>query len=109
MKKKLLIFHKTIAPYRIDFFNSLNNPFDFFHFRKKHYGILPACMTFVSNWNHFLFPWLWKISYQKFYKSVFRILSSGGCPSHSIIGGVCHGKVLKTGVDWTSQRMKIEE
>ncbi len=28
MKKKLLIFHPTIAPYRIDFFNDLNDNFD---------------------------------------------------------------------------------
>ena len=28
MKKRLLIFHPTIAPYRIDFFNSLNEAFD---------------------------------------------------------------------------------
>lgn len=28
MKKKLLIFHPTIAPYRIDFFNSLNDEFE---------------------------------------------------------------------------------
>ncbi len=28
MKKKLLVFHPTIAPYRIDFFNSLNDAFD---------------------------------------------------------------------------------
>lgn len=28
MKKRLLIFHATIAPYRIDFFNSLNEAFE---------------------------------------------------------------------------------
>ncbi|MGN0048186.1 MAG: glycosyltransferase family 4 protein [Bacteroides sp.] len=28
MKKKLLVFHPVIAPYRIDFFNSLNKTFD---------------------------------------------------------------------------------
>lgn len=28
MKKKLLVFHPTIAPYRIDFFNDLNEAFD---------------------------------------------------------------------------------
>ena len=28
MKKRLLIFHKAIAPYRIDFFNSLNSAFE---------------------------------------------------------------------------------
>ena len=28
MKKKLVIFHPAIAPYRIDFFNSLNKEFN---------------------------------------------------------------------------------
>jgi len=28
MKKKLLVFHPAIAPYRVDFFNSLNKKFD---------------------------------------------------------------------------------
>lgn len=28
MKKKLVVFHPAIAPYRIDFFNSLNKEFD---------------------------------------------------------------------------------
>ena len=28
MKKRLLIFHPTIAPYRIDFFNDLYRAFD---------------------------------------------------------------------------------
>jgi len=37
------------------------------------------------------------------------ILSAGEYPSHSIIGGIGHGKVLKTGVDWTPQRIIIEE
>lgn len=41
-----------------------NNPFEFFYFRKKHYGLIPACMTFVSNYVHFLLPWLWKKSYK---------------------------------------------
>lgn len=43
-----------------------NNPFEFFHFRKKHYGLLPACITFVSNFVHFLFPWFWKESYKDY-------------------------------------------
>ena len=36
MKKKLVIFHPAIAPYRIDFFNSLNEHFEasfYFEFR----------------------------------------------------------------------------
>lgn len=44
-----------------NFFSPLgNNPFEFFYFRKKHFGVLAACMTFVSNFAHFLFPSLWK-------------------------------------------------
>ncbi len=43
-----------------------NNPFEFFHFRKKHYGLLPACITFVSNFVHFLFPRFWKKSYKNY-------------------------------------------
>lgn len=37
------------------------------------------------------------------------ILSGGDYPGHSIIGGIGHGKVLKTGIDWCPQRIKIEE
>lgn len=36
-----------------------SNPFEFFYFRKKHYGLIPACLTFLSNWIHFLFPRFW--------------------------------------------------
>ena len=36
-----------------------NNPFEFFHFRKKHFGKVDACKTFVSNFAHFLFPRFW--------------------------------------------------
>lgn len=39
-----------------------NNPFEFFYFRRKHYGVIPACMTFISNYVHFLLPGLWKKS-----------------------------------------------
>lgn len=39
-----------------------NNPFEFFHFRKKHYGWIPAIGTFISNFTHFLFPRLWRQS-----------------------------------------------
>lgn len=37
-----------------------NNPFEFFYFKRKHYGTIPACLTFISNWIHFLMPFLWK-------------------------------------------------
>lgn len=37
------------------------------------------------------------------------ILSGGDYPSHSIIGGIGHGKVLKTGIDWCPIKIKIEE
>lgn len=37
------------------------------------------------------------------------ILSGGNYPSHSVIGGIGHGKVLKTGIDWTPQRISIKE
>ena len=37
------------------------------------------------------------------------ILSRGDYPSHSIIGGIGHGKVLKTGIDWCPQRIKVEK
>lgn len=36
------------------------NPFEFFYFRKKHYGLIPALKTFVTNYIHLLFPKLWK-------------------------------------------------
>lgn len=37
------------------------------------------------------------------------VLTSGEYPSYSIIGGIGHGKVLKSGIDWIPQRIKIEE
>lgn len=43
-----------------NFFSPLgNNPFEFFYFRRKHYGIIAACQTFLSNFIHFLLPSLW--------------------------------------------------
>lgn len=43
-----------------NFFGPLgNNPFEFFYFRRKHFGIMAACSTFVSNWLHFFFPQFW--------------------------------------------------
>lgn len=35
------------------------NPFEYFYYRRKHYGIIPACKTFVSNFVHVLFPQFW--------------------------------------------------
>lgn len=43
-----------------NFFSPLgNNPFEFFHFRRKHYGLFPALATLCSNFLHFFFPGLW--------------------------------------------------
>lgn len=36
------------------------NPFEYFYYRKKHFGIIPACLTFVTNFIHVAFPRLWK-------------------------------------------------
>lgn len=35
------------------------NPFEYFYYRRKHFGILPACKTFISNFVHVLFPQFW--------------------------------------------------
>lgn len=43
-----------------------NNPFEFFYFKRKHFGIASACLTFISNWTHFFFPKLWKKSYKNY-------------------------------------------
>lgn len=44
-----------------NFFSPLgNNPFEFFRFRRKNYGLIPAIATFCSNFIHFLFPQIWK-------------------------------------------------
>ena len=37
-----------------------SNPFEFFYYKKKNYGIIPACVTFISNYIHVLFPKLWE-------------------------------------------------
>ena len=37
-----------------------HNPFEFFYFRKKHYGLIPACRTFVTNFIHLIFPSFWR-------------------------------------------------
>lgn len=36
------------------------NPFEFFRFRQRHYGLIPASLTFCTNLFHVLFPSLWK-------------------------------------------------
>ena len=44
-----------------NFFSPLGaNPFEFFRFRKLHYGIFPAIKTFITNFFHVLFPSLWE-------------------------------------------------
>lgn len=37
-----------------------SNPFEFFYYKRKNYGLIPACLTFVSNYIHVLFPRLWE-------------------------------------------------
>ena len=57
---------KPFIKRRKNFYSPLgNNPFEFFHFRRKHYGLVAACLTFVSNYLHFLFPRMWKRLFQK--------------------------------------------
>lgn len=41
-----------------------NNPFEYFYFKRKHYGLFSASITFVTMWIHFLLPQLWKNSYK---------------------------------------------
>ena len=44
-----------------NFFSPLgNNPFEFFRFRRKNYGLISALATFCSNFIHFLVPRIWK-------------------------------------------------
>lgn len=40
------------------------NPFEYFYYRRKHYGLMAACVTFVSNFAHVLFPRLWTPDYR---------------------------------------------
>lgn len=35
------------------------NPFEFFKFKRRHKGIVAACLTFCSNFVHVLFPSIW--------------------------------------------------
>lgn len=37
-----------------------SNPLEFFYYKRKNYGIIPACFTFITNYIHVLFPKLWK-------------------------------------------------
>lgn len=44
-----------------NFFSPLgNNPFEFFRFRRRNYGLLAALATFCSNFIHFWFPRFWR-------------------------------------------------
>ena len=36
-----------------------NNPFEFFHFKKRHFGLFPACISFLTNFIHLVFPAFW--------------------------------------------------
>lgn len=36
------------------------NPFEFFRYKRRHYGLPWACATFVSNFIHLLIPGLWR-------------------------------------------------
>lgn len=48
-----------------NFFSPIgNNPFELFYLKKRHYGLFSACITFCTNWIHFLLPWLWPNSYK---------------------------------------------
>ena len=43
-----------------NFFSPIgSNPFEFFYFRHKHYGLVAACKTFLTNFVHLLFPRFW--------------------------------------------------
>lgn len=45
-----------------------NNPFEFFYFKRRHSGIVVACIVFVSMWTHFFFPWFWPRCYKRYKK-----------------------------------------
>lgn len=42
------------------------NPIEFFIYKKRHYGLLAAIMTFISNHIHLLFPFLWNKDASKY-------------------------------------------
>ena len=43
-----------------NFFHPLgNNPFEFFHYKKRHFGFWAAISSLITNILHFLFPALW--------------------------------------------------
>ena len=42
------------------------NPFEFFIYKKRHYGLISAIITFTSNHLHLLFPFLWNKDASKF-------------------------------------------
>lgn len=35
------------------------NPYQYFYYRRKHFGTIAACKTFISNFTHVLFPQFW--------------------------------------------------
>lgn len=41
-----------------------NNPFEYFYFKRKHFGLLSACFTFLTMWVHFFFPQFWRKCYK---------------------------------------------
>ena len=42
------------------------NPIEFFIYKNRHYGLLAAIMTFISNHIHLLFPFLWNKDASKY-------------------------------------------
>lgn len=42
------------------------NPMEFFIYKKRHYGLLAAIITFISNHIHLLFPFLWNKDASKY-------------------------------------------
>lgn len=42
------------------------NPIEFFIYKKRHYGLFAAIMTFISNHIHLLFPFLWNKDASKY-------------------------------------------
>ena len=78
MKKKLLIFHPTIAPYRIDFFNSLSEAFDtevYFDFRYlvfESYEKIESQLNFVPHYLKKLIKIGNRIIYSGYWKALFK-------------------------------------
>lgn len=64
LHEKPSVWMDSSQPFRKRWKNFLsptgNNPFEFFYFKRKHFGLVAACKVFVTNWIHFLFPKLWE-------------------------------------------------